>query len=389
MPPTAARLKPPKKLLTLSKWSNLGENSRALWGECKGSSSKPYLTCIDLLGGPSFRCSCPSRKFPCKHGLALFLLRADQAGAFGNGAPPDWVGEWLEERGKRAETQAKHEEAAKKEADPKVAARVAAKAAPKVAAGRARKREANVRAGVQDLELWLSDLVRQGLATLQTKPYAFWDEMASRMVDAQVPGLAKPLAGSGQLGGAEPQGAAGRGGRATRAARFAASTPRRLQPLRQLNARTASGYQNAARFSAGPDRALAARGRPGPLASLGASDERRSQLDGAAFVVARRKERPHGVRSKFHLRRSSCSASCRTTSPGERRTFEGEVVFFEGNAPQRALVKAQGETEPLTGFSAEAGISGGDGALRAGAGVSALAGALPARPKRRATLPGW
>jgi len=40
----------------------------ALWGEIKGSGSTPYRTQIDLQN-IAFKCSCPSRKFPCKHGL--------------------------------------------------------------------------------------------------------------------------------------------------------------------------------------------------------------------------------------------------------------------------------------------------------------------------------
>lgn len=42
-------------------------------GECKGSGKNPYLTSADYIDPekPVFRCSCPSRQFPCKHSLAL------------------------------------------------------------------------------------------------------------------------------------------------------------------------------------------------------------------------------------------------------------------------------------------------------------------------------
>ena len=174
--PDSSSIKAAKKLISLSKWSNFGKNERSIWGECKGSGSKLYQVCIDLKG-PAFKCSCPSRKFPCKHGLALFLLRLEQEAAFSKNSLPAWVSEWLEDRLRRAENKAKRAEVkAKKEADPVAAAK------------RAEKREANIQAGVQELELWLQDLLRQGLASLQGKPYQFWDEMASRMVDAQAPG---------------------------------------------------------------------------------------------------------------------------------------------------------------------------------------------------------
>ena len=45
----------------------------AVWGECRGSAAAPYRTVVDL-SGPAYRCSCPSRKIPCKHVLALLLL---------------------------------------------------------------------------------------------------------------------------------------------------------------------------------------------------------------------------------------------------------------------------------------------------------------------------
>ena len=42
-------------------------------GECTGSGKSNYITSADYLdeSSPVFRCSCPSRQFPCKHSLAL------------------------------------------------------------------------------------------------------------------------------------------------------------------------------------------------------------------------------------------------------------------------------------------------------------------------------
>jgi len=45
-----------------------------IFGECKGSGKTPYSASADFSGdAPVFRCSCPSRQFPCKHCLALML----------------------------------------------------------------------------------------------------------------------------------------------------------------------------------------------------------------------------------------------------------------------------------------------------------------------------
>lgn len=50
-------------------------------GECKGSGKKNYFTSVDFIEPemPICRCSCPSRQFPCKHGIALlYEILADK-----------------------------------------------------------------------------------------------------------------------------------------------------------------------------------------------------------------------------------------------------------------------------------------------------------------------
>ncbi|MFF4456063.1 SWIM zinc finger family protein [Streptomyces goshikiensis] len=155
-------------------WSQTGGSaSGSVWGWCKGSGSTPYRTVVDLTG-PAYKCSCPSRKFPCKHALGLLLLWA----AEGLGEPaeaPDWAAEWLAERAAKA-------------------ARPAAGPAKPVdeegARRRAERRAARVGAGVAELEQRLADLLRGGLAGQEQTGYAGWEETAARMVDAQAPGLA-------------------------------------------------------------------------------------------------------------------------------------------------------------------------------------------------------
>src|SRR6185436_3617807 len=132
-----ASAKAGRGLASPRKWVTLGQNDRAVWGECQGSGSSPYQTQIDL-SEPAFKCSCPSRKFPCKHGLGLFLLTDSDPKAFKQDAPPDWVSKWLETRGAKAEKKAK--KAAEAEAAPPDAeaqAKRAAERAKKVAGGMA------------------------------------------------------------------------------------------------------------------------------------------------------------------------------------------------------------------------------------------------------------
>lgn len=118
--PDAASSKAAKGLQSIGKWPSTGSNEAAVWGECQGSGSKPYQTQVDL-SGPAFKCSCPSRKFPCKHGLALMLLRA--GGQVGEGGePPEWVSSWLLGRQDKAEKK-EAKAAAAAPAGPEAAAR--------------------------------------------------------------------------------------------------------------------------------------------------------------------------------------------------------------------------------------------------------------------------
>jgi hypothetical protein len=64
---------------------------------------------------------------------------------------------------------------------------------PKAARRRAEQREARVASGLAELDRWLCDQVRQGLAASQVAGYRHWDEVAARMVDAQASGLADRL----------------------------------------------------------------------------------------------------------------------------------------------------------------------------------------------------
>src|SRR5215467_1060965 len=52
-----------------------------LFGDCKGSGAENYRPSADFAdpAKPVFRCTCPSRQFPCKHSLALLYAHAQGA----------------------------------------------------------------------------------------------------------------------------------------------------------------------------------------------------------------------------------------------------------------------------------------------------------------------
>ncbi len=161
-------------------WAATGAAAEAdaVWGECRGSASAPYRAVVDL-SGPAYRCSCPSRKFPCKHVLALLLLWSEGSVPDDAAGPPEWAGSWLMARASRASRAPSGEPAEPKD--------------PRAAARRAEQRETRVASGLAELDRWLCDQARQGLAVSQQAGYAHWDDIAARMVDAQAPGLAERL----------------------------------------------------------------------------------------------------------------------------------------------------------------------------------------------------
>ncbi|MFJ6937045.1 SWIM zinc finger domain-containing protein [Streptomyces sp. NPDC101132] len=193
--PDEASRKAGSKLGGAGPWSETGGSaSGAVWGQCKGSGSKPYRTVVDLTG-PAYSCSCPSRKFPCKHAIGLLLLWAADGGAVPESEEaPDWAGEWLAARADRAGRAVKRKEGGTGDgpADPEAARR------------RAERRAERIGAGVAELEQRLADLLRGGLAGQERAGYALWEETAARMVDAQAPGLASRVRELGTLPASGP-----------------------------------------------------------------------------------------------------------------------------------------------------------------------------------------
>jgi hypothetical protein len=70
---------------------------------------------------------------------------------------------------------------------------------------RADKRQALVAAGIEGLNVWLADLVRNGLAGLELQPSSFWEKQAARLVDAQAPGLAARVRALATIPGSSPR----------------------------------------------------------------------------------------------------------------------------------------------------------------------------------------
>lgn len=340
--PDSGSAKAGQGLASARKWSSLGISESAAWGLCQGSGKDPYQAQVDL-SEPAFRCSCPSRKFPCKHGLGLLLLLAAQPAAFPQGDPPDWVTAWLQTRTQRAEQKAQ-----KVEAKARGEVSVADEAAQ---AKRVAERERKVAAGLQELELWLEDLVRRGLAEAQTQPTSYWEGIASRMVDAQAPGLARSLrdlAGIPATGEGWPE--------------------RLLERLSRLHL-LIQGYRRLETLA--PDTQVDLRTRIGwPMKEEEVLQEGQPVRD-RWLVLGQRTEQEDRLRmqrtwlwGEASQRTAMILQFAHGATPFDAGLAPGSVVpadlvFYPGAFPLRALVKERlGNAEPLSGMPGEETLLG-------------------------------
>ncbi|MBV1830393.1 SWIM zinc finger family protein [Komagataeibacter sp. AV436] len=183
-----------------AKWSGLGHSpdETLLWGECAGSGARPYRVMVDARDMGS-KCTCPSRKFPCKHVLGLICLCAGHKAPFAPGAPPEWVGEWLARRRPKAATtpavarpagMAPDLEAARQARpntpdDPKAEAR-----REDAARKRAEETTQAVCCALGTLEQWIGDQLRLGLGSFVDNMPERCRQVAARLVDGKATALA-------------------------------------------------------------------------------------------------------------------------------------------------------------------------------------------------------
>lgn len=225
--PTPKAVAAAEPLTSPGRWVTLGADERALWGRCRGSGAEPYDTMVDHVR-VAWRCSCPSRKLPCKHALALLLLWV--RGGVPPGSAPAAVHEWTSRADQRAGGAAAAGSGRAGAAKPG--------AAPPDREGpdrdddnhddhhhddddhdgdgapgppdrgdldRARnERLARMLEGLAELDRWLEDRLRTGLADPALARYDTWDRLAARLVDARAGSLANRVRRLAGLVGASP-----------------------------------------------------------------------------------------------------------------------------------------------------------------------------------------
>lgn len=146
-------------------------------GECTGSGKSNYITSADFLddAAPVFRCSCPSRQFPCKHSLALlYEMMAEKSFAVKE-IPEDILK-------KRAKKEARAEKTAAPENEE------GKKSPPKVnKAARAKKINRQLE-GLDLVSKLVHDLVNAGLGTMGGTALNTYRNLAKQLGDYYLPG---------------------------------------------------------------------------------------------------------------------------------------------------------------------------------------------------------
>lgn len=153
-----------RAIATPDKWNTLAHDQAILWGVFNVSNRAPFQAAIHRTTFAA-TCTCTSHRRPCNHSLALLLLATGQPTVFAQADSPDWAAVVNAHGLEIGRTQTHHPT----------------------------KRLRTIRRGLADLERWLHDMIRAGLAQLPNQPKAYWETMAARLVDTRCPKLAQTI----------------------------------------------------------------------------------------------------------------------------------------------------------------------------------------------------
>ncbi len=179
--PNANAVSNGRKLSAGGKFVSLmrSEDDSFYMGECKGSGKSNYVVSADFADEdhPVFRCSCPSRQFPCKHSLGLmFEMAAGKSFALGE-IPADILD-------KREKKQARE---AKKAASAGEKKPVSEKSARSGKAARTKKIKKQLE-GLKLMKQLTDQLMNTGLSSMGSVSLKNYRDLAKQLGDYYLPG---------------------------------------------------------------------------------------------------------------------------------------------------------------------------------------------------------
>lgn len=147
-------------------------------GECTGSGKNNYITTADFLdeNAPVFRCTCPSRQFPCKHSLGLLYEILAQKSFAACQIPEDI----LKKREKKLGRSEKNDKAPAEGKEP-----VRTPARSKAARTKKLKKQLE---GLDLASKLIHDLMKAGLGTMGGAALDTYRQLAKQLGDYYLPG---------------------------------------------------------------------------------------------------------------------------------------------------------------------------------------------------------
>ena len=192
MAPNAAAASNGKKISQKGGFVRLERSSDDTFymGECTGSGKSNYITSVDFLepGTPVCRCTCPSRQFPCKHGLALlYEIAAGKSFAVCD-IPEDILKKREKKLARGGKTEAAPEESGlTPEETQAAAAKKKASAAKSAKAARTKKLNKQLE-GLDLAQKIVRDLMRAGLGTMGGASLKTYEQLSKQLGDYYLPG---------------------------------------------------------------------------------------------------------------------------------------------------------------------------------------------------------
>jgi SWIM zinc finger len=177
--PNAEAAKNGRGLLLKNKFLALCHSpDETLWfGRCQGSGSTPYLCSADFAAPekPVYRCTCPSRQFPCKHALGLLYAMAEGK-TFTSAEVPEELTAKREKVAARVEKRKVDIDKPVKVNKPALAKKIKAQLD-----------------GIDLLERLTQDVVRLGIGNMNAKTAHELEEQARQLGNAYLPGAQAAL----------------------------------------------------------------------------------------------------------------------------------------------------------------------------------------------------
>lgn len=167
-------------------------------GECTGSGKSNYNTSVDFLDGtPVCRCTCPSRQFPCKHGLALLYEILAQKNFETCEIPEDILKKREKKQAKEAKAAGENGVEGAGEQNEEDAAVVAKKKAAALKSAKSAKTK-KIKKQLEGLDLatkLVQDLMKTGLGTMGGTALKTYEQLSKQLGDYYLPGPQRLLNG--------------------------------------------------------------------------------------------------------------------------------------------------------------------------------------------------